>query len=156
MIIQDDSGFFIKPNAFAKLYKQAKPRTSEQNVRKSNSNQSSKKKLNILHFSKPLFLLHIPDEPKSNRNNNQTCRSWNSQGRTPEGRRRLMCSPHSRVGPVMHYQDIEMPYEIHSQLPVSNISPKYMIQQKQGCTSRLPNFKLQLVNQLPGIRMMKE
>ncbi|CAK61129.1 unnamed protein product (macronuclear) [Paramecium tetraurelia] len=158
MLFQDDSDFFIKPNAFLKLLKQGKPKTTEMSRRKPQNVVANKKQLNILHFSKPIFLLQIPEESKSNRNiSNNTCRSWNTQSHTPDRRKILLTSPkESRLGyKVQNKQDPEVPYEIHTQMPTSQINPKYVIQQKQGCgLSRLPNFKLQIINQFPNLRQL--
>ncbi|CAD8212688.1 unnamed protein product [Paramecium pentaurelia] len=160
MLIHNDSNFFIKPNAIVKLYKQLKPKTVETDRKRTNYILNKKtQQMNILHFSKPMLLLSIPEEQKSIRNHNQTCRSSTGCTRTPNRRRNLMTSPkESRLGyKILHYQEQEVPYEIHSQMPISQINPKFIIQQKQGCAiNRLPNFKLQLFNQLPGLRQQLE
>ncbi|CAD8116340.1 unnamed protein product [Paramecium sonneborni] len=163
MLVQDDSDFFIKPNSYLKLLKQGKPKTTEMQRRKPQNLIGSKKQMNILHFSKPMFLLQFPEEIKSNRNlSKYTCRSWNAQSYTPERKKILITSPkESRLGyKIQSNQDQEVPYEVHSQMPTSQINPKYIIQQKQGCgLSRLPNFKLQIINQFRNLRqqmMMKQ
>ncbi|CAD8118894.1 unnamed protein product [Paramecium sonneborni] len=154
MLVQDDSDFFIKPNAYLKLLKQGKPQSREMNRRKPQNQLGSKKELKLLHLSKPMFLISLPEEQKSNRNL-RSCRSWNTQSRTPDSRKILVTSPkESRLGYKMkNNQDLEVPYEVHSQMPTSQINPKYIIQQKQGCgLSRLPNFKLQIINQFANLR----
>lgn len=59
----------------------------------------------ILHFSKAMLLLDVPEEEKSIRINTQTCRSSIGQTRTSNGRRHLMTSPKkSRLGyKILHY-----------------------------------------------------
>ncbi|CAD8123929.1 unnamed protein product [Paramecium sonneborni] len=160
MFLQNDSNFFIKPNAIVKLYRQIKPKTVDTEKKRINYIQNDKKQqMNILHFSKPMLLLDVPEESRSIRNPNQTCRSSIGFGRTGNRRRHLLTSQkESRLGyKILHYQENEVPYEIHSQMPISQINPKFIIQQKQGCgMNRLPNFKLQLFNQLPGLRQQLE
>ncbi|CAD8182142.1 unnamed protein product [Paramecium octaurelia] len=160
MFIQNDSNFFIKPNAMVKFFKQAKPKTVETDRKRTNYIPTKKtQQMNILHFSKPMLLLSVPEDANTMRNHNYTCRSSTGCARTPNRKRNLITSPkESRLGyKILHYQEQEVPYEIHSQMPISQINPKFIIQQKQGgAINRLPNFKLQLFNQLPGLRQQLE
>ncbi|CAD8095013.1 unnamed protein product [Paramecium primaurelia] len=157
MLFQHDSDFFIKPNAFLKLLKQVNPKTIKMNKRKPQNIIGNKKQLNTLHFSKPIFLLQIHDQSKSNRKlSNNTFHNAQSQI-TDKKKIVLSSSKESHLDySIQNYQDFEIPYEIHTQMPTSQINPKYIIQQKQGCNlGRLPNFKLQIINQIPNLRQQQ-